>query len=81
MSVGCVDRDRLHGGHRVRQIGETVVDPLLMCAQGLRVHSGNQFGRSAHDEADQLEILGGFLLLDIERPRQPLIGQRRDAPV
>ena len=81
MSVRRVDRDCLHGGHRVRQIGETVVDPLLMRAQGLRVHSCNQLGRAAHDEADQFEILGGFLLLDVERARQPLIGQRRDAPV
>jgi hypothetical protein len=81
MSVRRIDRDRLHGRDRVRQVREAVMDMLLMCAQGIRVHSSGQLGRAAHDEANQLEILGGLLLLDIERPRQALIGQCRNAPV
>ena len=79
--VLAVDPDRLHDSHRVSQLLELEMESLLVVADVRIGHPRDEIIGTAQCQFDDLKGLTRLLLLHVERPDDPLIGQRLDIAI
>ena len=75
-TIGFVDPDRLDERNLGVELLQQLMKMLLVAADVVGGHVGDEVLDAVQRKPDELEGALRFLLLDVERARQPFIGQR-----